>query len=189
MGDDFRVTIQALQLKNDWANVPAATLLLLPDVRWGVGNHPLRMVAKILSHGLRRVGHQRRHLHAAGASQQELDGFIVDEAGGRVLVDRAPARLQEDTSECHKTSGIHWLQTSASWGAVCGLGKNSPVAEILLRLPGKWMVIVNNGEAKWDAVNFLFLDTFSLLSLLLLPCSFPVAISRRKPFTPVFTWG
>ena len=70
------------------------------------------MVAKILSHGLRRVGHQRRHVHAAGASQQELDGFIVDEAGGRVLVDRAPARLQEDTSECHKTSGIHWLQTS-----------------------------------------------------------------------------
>jgi hypothetical protein len=37
--------------------------------------------------------------------------------------------------------------------------------------------------------KFLFLHTFSLLSLLLFPCSFPVTISGRKPLTPVFTSG
>lgn len=33
----------------------------------------------------------------------------------------------------------------------------------------------------------MFLDTLSLLSLLLFPCSFPVAISTQKAFAPVFT--
>ncbi|MGB8129129.1 MAG: hypothetical protein WCG81_05005, partial [Candidatus Angelobacter sp.] len=40
-----------------------------------------------------------------------------------------------------------------------------------------------------QAINFLLLDAFSLLCLLLFPCSFPVPISGRKPFSPVFTSG
>jgi hypothetical protein len=34
--------------------------------------------------------------------------------------------------------------------------------------------------------SFLFLDEFSLFPSLLFPCSFPVTISGRDPFTPVF---
>jgi hypothetical protein len=38
-------------------------------------------------------------------------------------------------------------------------------------------------------MNFLFLVAFSLLCLLLFPCSFPVTISGSKSFTAVFTRG
>jgi hypothetical protein len=34
----------------------------------------------------------------------------------------------------------------------------------------------------------LFYGIFSLLSVLLFPCSFPVPVSGQKPFTPVFMW-